>query len=125
MVWQLVVLPGAQIVTVTKGVLNTPAVPVGPASTVIVATLGPGEAMLPDPPLPAEAERLLEPPPQADRAKMSWMRANRAMLRTQESLFTGCRRRRSSAAGAPVHRPCLSRRACGRLRSRRARAGGS
>ena len=43
MVWQLLVLPGAQTVTETKGVL-TLAMPLaveGPASTVIIATFAP------------------------------------------------------------------------------------
>jgi hypothetical protein len=89
MVWQFVVLPGGQIVTLTYGMLKVASdpTPEGPASTVIETTLAAAEAMvwLPVPvPVPVEPEppaRSLPLPPQADR-KMSWIKANKKILRT-------------------------------------------
>src|ERR1700682_165024 len=64
MVWQLLVLPGAQTVTETKGVLTLAKLaPEGPAATVITATLdavgGGGGIVVPEPPPPPHAARTL------------------------------------------------------------------
>jgi hypothetical protein len=69
--------------------LKTPCgAPEGPASTITEATLGPAEAIVlpplvppPPPVVVPPPERRPSPPPQADR-KMTWIKANKKILRT-------------------------------------------
>jgi hypothetical protein len=63
MVWQFVVLPGTQTVTVVNRVLMSGLVLVGPASTTTPTTFEPVGVELPEEPLDPVA-RPLSPPPQ-------------------------------------------------------------
>src|SRR5665213_2531285 len=89
MVWQLVVLPGAQTVTETNGILISPGAAAGPASTVMAVTLEPvgGGIVV----VPLLVSRLLPPQPTRPRITASGARAsNRVMTTSLLNSSGGC-----------------------------------